>query len=228
MRGMQERERRILLNSYQQPVTREGTIRKYVFRGVTDRVARRVLGRLENRGFIVRDGGLRIESERLIRLTSKGVKWVESIGQIRIPQRRKPDASTLIHDAAVSAVRFRLEELWDGTWIPEALLKSEEYPQIPDGIWIFPNGNRVAIEVERTAKGPQRFHRLQERWRHIDIRLVLYVATDRSIAKTVRQYLETGPSDLPFGLVELQSLEFGLPAVWTRLQEIELFTRRSF
>jgi hypothetical protein len=169
-----------------------------------------------------------IEFGMLVQLAQAGRSVVEERTEIRIPQSRKPDLATLAHDAAVTLVRLRLEEVWDGQWISEALLKSQEFSQIPDGVWVFPNGNRVAIEVENTPKGPTRFHAIQERWRGVNIRLVLAVATSEGMAQHVRRYLETGPADLPFGLVRINELEEGMPKIWTRAGELDLLTRRSF
>jgi hypothetical protein len=163
-----------------------------------------------------------------VKLTPAGTGRVEAATAVRISQGQKTDNNTLIHDACVTATRLRLEELWDGHWIPEALLKSEEFPQIPDGLWIFPNGNRVAIEVERSKKDFDRFHKLQERWRAVEIRLVLYVTVGEAAARRVRRYVETGPKDLPFGVIKLEELEMGTPRVWTCLRELELLTRRTF
>jgi hypothetical protein len=132
----------------------------------------------------------------------------------------------LVHDSTVTAVRLRLSELWDAKWIPESLIKSEEFSQVPDGMMVFQNGRQVAIEVENTPKGPKRFRELQERWRGMPVRLVLFVATSDSMFRIVQSYLEAGPRDLPFGLVNWEALENGTPKVWTVMGELDLFKGR--
>jgi DNA-binding HxlR family transcriptional regulator len=228
MKGYQERDQRILRTCYEQRVVPDAILRKYIFRDVSERMARRVLGRLEKSGLISRNGQLQIGSQRLIKLTKTGIRAAEAVGDIRVPQLRKLDHNTLVHDACVTAVRLRLEELWDGHWLSEAQLKADEFPQIPDGLWIFPNDNRVAIEVERSEKGPDRFHKLQERWRQVDVGLILYVTVGPLLGERVRRYIETGPSDLPFGVVDFEQLEAGTPKVWTRVKELDLLVWRSF
>src|SRR5690606_14177135 len=124
-------------------------------------------------------------------------------------------------------VRLRLQEIWDCHWIPEGLIKAEQFPHVPDGMAVFPNGRQVAVEVENSPKGSERFREIQERWRGVPIRLVLYVATTPMMLRLVRRYLEAGPQDLPFGLVLLSDLEAGTPKVWTVLGELDLLSRRS-
>lgn len=224
----QERDNRILRLSYEQRVLTAPMIRKFIFRDIDERAYRRRLLLLEKAGLIRLDQRVQYYGNRLVQLTRAGRIVVESALGIRIPQTQKLDLNTLLHDAAVTTVRLRLEELWDGRWLPESLLKSEELRQIPDGLWLFPNGNRVAVEVERTPKGPTRFHELQSRWRGVRVRIVLVVAMGEAMEQQARKYIETGPADLPFGLVRLDALEDGTPKVWSRAGELDLFNRRNF
>ncbi len=219
----QIRDQGILDTCYEQNFLMIDQIRRYFFKGLSARRARQRLKILVNHGLIRREYGM--DSDRFVRLTSSGVKRAEQGRGILIPQRKKLDANTFHHDACVTAVRLRLNELWLGKWLPEALLKSESFPHIPDGVWIFPSGKQIAIEVENSPKGPDRFHKIQARWRNSSALLVLYVTTSNEMHRIVKSYLETGPQDLPFGLVTLDDLEAGKPPVWSVMGELDLFDR---
>lgn len=76
-----------------------------------------------------------------------------------------PKPTTVPHTRAVAALRLHRSG-WDlSRWISERQLRHEAggyrkrgkaEPHLPDGIEVLPDGRRVLIEVELTAKSPQR------------------------------------------------------------------------
>ncbi len=111
--------------------------------------------------------------------------------------RQRLDPRTLVHDAIVTSVRLRLSYFWDGSWIPERVIKQDEYPQIPDGLLVFQSGKKVAVEVENSPKDKTRFFQNMERWRKTDFKLVLFVATTTALVARIEGYLKEGPQGLP-------------------------------
>jgi hypothetical protein len=202
-------------------------IYQYIFKGTNERTARARLEKLETAGLIRREFSIVFRSQRIIRLTQRGEALVNAQRSPGLRITKRFDTRTLEHDSIVSSVRFRVEEHWQGVWIPEAALKAEAFPQIPDGVFVFPNETQVAIEVENSPKGPARFHQIQERWRSVPVALILYVATSPEMMASVRSYLKSGPQDLPFGLVLWSELKVGTPKVWTVAGELDLFNLRS-
>lgn len=77
----------------------------------------------------------------------------------------RPLASTTPHVRAVAAVRLHRVGLDTSRWISERSLLHElgwrkqgrKEPHTPDGIEVLPDGQRALIEVELTAKSPQRY-----------------------------------------------------------------------
>ncbi len=227
MIDIQERDRKILESIQDHRALLSGHIHKYFFKDVHESAARRRMKKLELAGLISRDYPMLYRGQTIIRLTRAGEAYVNANRAPDLAITKRFDPTTIEHDSIVASCRFRLQELWDGTWIPEAALKKEDFPRIPDGVLVFPNGYQAAVEVENTPKGPARFHKIQERWRSIKVRLVLYVATNPEMMKSVTSYLKTGPQNLPFGLVLWSELENGTPKVWTVAGPLDLFARRT-
>jgi hypothetical protein len=224
---LQERDRLLMTVIYEQHFVETDQIARFFFREATRRRALQRIQVLEKAGILRREEHFYQRGRSILRLTQHGTAVVEQNRAALIPQRTKLDVRTLVHDGLVTATRLRLQELWDGVWIPESLIKAEEFPHIPDGILVFPNRRQVAVEVENTPKGPERFREIQERWRRATVRLVLCVVPDATMLRIVRRYLESGPQDLPFGLVHWEALKDGVPLVWTVMGELDLFSRRS-
>lgn len=76
-----------------------------------------------------------------------------------------PRATTSAHHRAVAAVRLHRAGLALDRWISERSLLHElgyrkqgrKEPHTPDGIEVLPDGRKVLIEVELTAKSPERY-----------------------------------------------------------------------
>lgn len=77
----------------------------------------------------------------------------------------RPLATTTAHTRAVAAVRLHQAGLDASRWISERSLRHEQgyrkkgqtEPHTPDGIEIRPDGTRILVEVELTAKSPGRY-----------------------------------------------------------------------
>ena len=224
---LQSRDRHLINLTYEQQFLGVAQAHEFILSGMVLREKQRRIQELERAGFIRRERSLGCDRSGIIRLTKSGIKLAEINRTERIPQLRKISIQTLHHDSIVTAVRLRLAQLWNATWIPERLIKADDYPQVPDGILVFPSGTTLAIEVENSPKGPKRFREIQERWRSNPIKLCLYVASSDVMFRIVKNYLELGPKDLPFGLVNWSDLEKGTPPVWMPQGEIEILSRRE-
>jgi hypothetical protein len=224
---LQPRDRLLINLSYEQQFVVVSHAHRYLFSGIDQRERQRRIYELERAGFIRREPTQLIDKTGIIRLTKSGIKLAEADRAERIPQLRSISVQTLLHDSIVTAVRLRLSQLWHATWIPERLIKSDEFPQVPDGMVVFPSGTTLAIEVENSPKGPKRFREIQERWRNNRVKLCLYVASNEALYRCVKKYMEQGPKDLPFGLVLWRELENGTPHVWMPQGMIDIFSRRE-
>ena len=202
-------------------------VERYLFKDVEPRIARRRVLLLERAGVIRREKNLTFGLRPILRLTRAGRTIVETRRPFFVKQRTRIDLRTLMHERAVLCARLRLSELWDGQFIPEAALKQEDYPQLPDGVFVFKSGAQIALEVENSLKGPARFHEIQARWQGVKVRAVLYVATNQHIFENVKRYLETGSRSAPFALTTIQNLEQPKPSpAFTALGHADLFSKR--
>jgi hypothetical protein len=226
---LQARDKRLLLLCYQhQFLLTEHTL--HLFENRSYREARRRLLELTKSGFLFEEKNAVVGRKPIHRLTSLGAKIAASEAAETIPQQRVLKTAELVHDAVVTSVRIRLESIWsEGSFVPERLIKKSQYRQIPDGIFQFPSGKGIAIEVENSDKGRSRFLRLLSRWSDVrHIILILYVATSDSLYESVKRYLSTAPKDQPVGLLHWHHLHEGKPLVWTPRGEMPLLERRGF
>ncbi|MGK5087916.1 hypothetical protein WDW86_10190 [Bdellovibrionota bacterium FG-2] len=182
---------------------------------------------LQKAGFVRKEMISMLGGRRVIRLTERGISVAKQEHHLDIPQARHLDIPTLTHDAIVTSVALRLAQLWEGTWIPERALKKTDYSQIPDGVFVFDNQKKIAIEVENSIKGRRRFLGLLERWRSVDVLLVLYISTSNAIHETVKRYLSQGPKKPAFALVPWRDLKDGIPSVWSTEGELEIFNKKE-
>jgi hypothetical protein len=225
---IQERDREILRRCYEQQFLLVEHVERYFFHDGAWRRAYERIRELENAGLITKTGLPGFGAKRIIRLTKHGIAIAQQLHPIEIPQRRRLDFHTIEHDAIVTSVALRLHQLWDGIWVPERAIKKDDYAQIPDGVFMFETGNKVTIEVENSLKGRTRFLTLLDRWKHVPMRLILYVATHPRIYKSLKEYLSDGPGGIPFALVEWTALRDGSPTVWCPKGELNVFGRRFF
>lgn len=224
---VQERDRRIIKAIYDHRYLPTKDVERYIFKGLDSRRARERILELELAGLVRRERLDPFANRTILRLTRSGTALALEHRAAEIPQLRRVDVRTFLHDSLVISARFRLSEFWEAVWIPEGALKSEDYPQIPDGVMVFASGSQVAIEVENSSKGPKRFRELQERWRSVRALMILYIATAPNLYRLIQGYLKTGPQDLPFGLLLWSDLEMRQPKIWTARGEIDLLARRD-
>lgn len=227
---MKTRERDHLIQRlcYEQQFLTFDQICGHFFAGVGSSTSRR-LKDLKCAGLIreVRVPGY--TTHRLYRVTSRGANLVTQVSQIRVPQARRITPSTLYHDTIVTEVRLRLASFWNARWIPERLLKTAEYPQVPDGLAVFESGNRVAIEVENSIKHGKRYRDIWERWRGGKVLFVLYVATTASVERSLRVYLRKhAPDGVRLALVSWEKLRLERPMFWTTKGEFDLLSKSEF
>jgi len=144
---------------------------------------------------IARGGTVRIWG-----LTHHGLHFAipidEPLENISVFEPSKVPVSTLEHDIAVQSVHARaLRSGWTEwqTAGQAAAMLAKRGLKIPDGIALSPNGQRTAIEVERTLKSARRYEELlvsylagrkASLWQH-----VLYLSpTTEIIARVERAY----------------------------------------
>ena len=96
-----------------------------------------------------------------------------------------------IHQISIIKVYLKLQQLYpDASWISERRLKHEKFydgigktGHISDGIFLFPDGRRIAIEVEMSVKGKNRIEKiLREYGADLSIKEVWYYCSKRVIS----------------------------------------------
>jgi hypothetical protein len=225
---LQKRDREILKLCYEQQFILSEQVRRFFFAGTNKATGLLRLKELEQAGLIRRLTRPTLNGKRLIRLTRLGLRMIQKDIVIDVPQVHIPDVATLEHDAFVTSTRLRLLELWTGSWLPERAIKREEFPRVPDGLFIFPSGTKAAIEVENSLKAKSRFMRLLEDWRHIDVKLVLFVVTTPHLLSNIQRFLLEGPRGVPFSLIQWETLMGEKPRVWTPSGMVDVFSRKEY
>lgn len=97
-------------------------------------------------------------------VTHKGIALLE----LDLPRVKKISLVTYVHHLAVIDVHLKLKEFYpNAAWISERRLVREKNESgcrknvhLPDGVLVFPDGNKYAIEVERTPKTKSRLEEL--------------------------------------------------------------------
>lgn len=235
---VQERDRAVCRDVYEQQFLLMRDLMASHFGGVHRSEVYRRVQELERAGYLRRLQPFQGSQERLIRVTKKGEELARSLSSFEVPQLTRLNPATLMHDIVVNAVRYRLiDQIWDATWIPETVLKSRAGAKrdpdaaIGDGIVHFASGKLVVIEVENSLKGKDRYRRIFEAWgRREEVLFVLYVASEPSIARRLRSYLEElGNPDTPILVIELKDLLCEPPGkLWSVRGELDLLARRTF
>ena len=104
----------------------------------------------------------------------------------------KVNATTVFHDLQLQKIRFSLEQQgytnFQSSWQLTRILRKrkEKAPKIPDYTCINPNGNKVAIEYERTIKTTKRYREIIGQY--LDIK-------ERNIIKQVMYFTNPGFAD---------------------------------
>lgn len=225
---IQQRDRQILRCCYEQQFLLFEHVERFFYQPGNERDARRRIAKLAVDGFVLKQQVATLGGRQLIRLTPKGISVAREFETLEVPEPGKVDLRTLTHDALLTSVRLRLQQLWDGVWIPERALKAEEYPRIPDGLMVFPSGRKIAIELENSAKGRTRFLGIIDSWRGTEILMVLYVAIGEPLRTFLQKTLNGHPAPVVIGVIEWDQLRTGTPSVWTTKGPANILTRRTF
>jgi hypothetical protein len=105
------------------------------------------------------------EPQQLYLATRKAVALLRSVGFQYVPgvvKEKRP--KNFEHDNRLIDLRLFFEELKIGIWVPERVIRSiKPRGNSPDAI-ILTGEPRYAIEYERTAKEPQRYRKIFERY----------------------------------------------------------------
>lgn len=224
---LQERDRRILRLCYEQQFVLTEHVEAF-FSG-SYRACRKRIQELVDSLYLHEELTSALGKKRIYRVTKLGAQVALETHACPVGQARVLQPATLVHDAIVTSVRIRLESFWNAQFICERAIKGKEYRQIPDGLFVFPSGKAIAIEVENSDKGRSRFSQNLNRWRDTqNVLFVLFIATNDSLSHSIQTCLGNAPQGRPMGVVRWQELESGVPLVWTRRGEIQLFERREF
>lgn len=228
---IQERDRELLKCCYEQQFLMMEQVGRYYFKGGNRSAAYRRVQLLERAGFLRRECHAVLGGKAIIRLTKAGAELARTMSPADVSQVTTLPMATLTHDALVTSVRLRLQEFWTGTWLPEKALRREEFEQVPDGVFVFSSGKKVAVEVENSPKGKSRLMEHLGSWaRHSPgkrVFFVLYIATGSGIESLLRRSIKDCSSQAPIAVVSWPELESQKPPIWTAKGEIDLFTREE-
>ena len=219
---IQKRDKKILTLIYEHSFLLRAHIRRLF---PNDAETRRRIIELKNNHYIREVPSPIACSGQVIRLTQHGIRFVEEYYPTRIEQIRHLSPTKHQHDSHVIHVRLRLEELWNGNWIAENLLPRAR-EEIPDGIFVFPSGKRIFIELENSLKSRKRF--LDRLYVFKEKILVLYIASSPTLERSLKRYLKSAESLPPLALIKLSSLLDSTPAVWSPNNNLSLFHTKEF
>lgn len=223
-----ERDEQILRVCYEHQFLDYDVAAKGFFDGRKDSSCRR-LKLLTEAGLLKTERVKGDLTRRLIyRLTSTGREAAERLTTVRVRPVSRLKLATLDHDSMVTLSRIRISELWKGQWTPESNLKSEEYEEIPDGIFTFNSGAQVAIEIENSLKGRERYQRLFERWDRLRPFLVLYVVTPSCDYASIQRFVSDKPRGVPFALIKTETLLSSQPVAWTPAGQKAIFSKAEY
>jgi len=236
---IQERDKKILKICYEQKCLSSEQVLEGIFRGVHRSEGYRRIQELEQAGFLKRIRPLGFGKQTVIQLTALGEGLARAESPYDVPRLRRLNLNTLVHDLLVNRVRMRLEELWDGQWVPEVELKRTrssafEPQQIPDGIFVWPSAKAIAIEVENSLKTLDRYRQIIRAYDKDDeIICLLYVAATDAIYRGLKAHIQATASrhslETPVVLASLtELLTCPPPGVWSPRGQLALLQRRSF
>ena len=225
---LQTRDREIIRCCYEQQFLVYEQIERFFFSSTHTQNARRRVAKLMRAGLLYSEIHCGLTKHHLIRVTRIGKSIGQSESPFDVPQSKKVDLATLMHDRFVTDVRLRLKSFWTGTWVPEKALK-DKYKQIPDGLFQFEEtGSTAAIEVENSLKGNSRFLAILNEWSRVDgVRVVLFIATTKKLFDAIHKRLLNAPPKPAFALVEFDVLLNETPQAMSPRGPLDLFTRRS-
>jgi hypothetical protein len=229
MMEIQPRDLEILRYCYEQQfLTLEQF--KTLFQASKTAVNRRLRKLLES-DLLRKDFNSQWGSEPILRLTRNGYHLARKNHPLPEMGYPKLNLSCLYHDALVTSVRLRLQSFWNAHFVPERAIKSNQTAfEIPDGIFYFPSGKGIAVEVENSNKGRFRLIKLMDRWKNQPhIAAVLYVASNESLYRNIFQIIQEAsllPNTL-VGVVSWEKLKIDKPYVATRVGDADLFSSQE-
>lgn len=152
--------------------------------------------------------------------TNTGIMFV-MLESEELPELReisKVNAVTIYHNLKLQQIRFKLEtqgyHSFQSSWYLTRILRKrgEKAPKIPDYTCINPDGNKVAIEYERTIKTRKRYQEIIGQY--MDIK-------ERGIIKQVIYYTDDGFAD------KLKQLFSGIEFIYRkgRTEEFQLIVK---
>lgn len=120
-----------------------------------------ILRRLVNSGFL-RHKRIFFAHYGIYYATSKGAKFTD------LPHLNRISLGLYNHQIAIIKVYLKLQVLYpDAHWVSERQLKHDKFSEglgkighLSDGTLILPEGKQIAIEVEMSAKGKNRLHKI--------------------------------------------------------------------
>ncbi|MGZ3697596.1 MAG: hypothetical protein ACXWPM_09615 [Bdellovibrionota bacterium] len=232
---LQERDKKILADCYEQKFLRVRHLLEGPFNQVHPSEAYRRIQELERSGYIRRAPAFEGSPERVIRVTGTGAAIAREMTPWDLPVQARINPATYGHDSLVTSVRYRLERLWNGRWVPEQQLKisqSEtvfEGTLIGDGRFVFPSGKEVVVELENSHKSWERLQDIRSKSYSGRRSGVLYVTTDPSIYKRILKLLEGSDPEQVFFLISFEDLfRDPPPPTWTIRGPFDLFSRREY
>lgn len=224
---LQKRDMEIIRCCYEQQFLMYEQIERFYFSSAHTQNARARISKLKRAGLLRSEVPIGLTSQHLLRVTETGRRLAKELSPFDVPQAKKVDPATLIHDRIVTDVRLRLCQLWDGVWVPEKALK-DKYTRIPDGLFQFDTGTAFAIEIENSLKGRARFLSILNEWQRTEgIKVVLFVATTPKIFVAIESLLKGAPSKPVLGVVLWEELRTGAPIVKCRGNDLDLFSVRT-
>lgn len=217
---LQDRDKEILKLCYEQQFLMSEHVCEYFFAGNYTETKRRL--RELKASDLLQSFPVPGTNRRIFQLTFRGRKLGRVLSSMELDRVRRPFLTQVEHDAFVTFVRLRLEFLWDGIWIPELAIRKLEIKEVPDGLFVFSNGTKAAIEVENSLKGRARFTARMKGWNEVKVRLVLYVVTKKGIQERLQEFMLNAPSAPLFALIGWDELKTEKPIAWTPKGNLEL------
>ena len=135
---LQERDRKILRVGYEQRFLMMGHLIQFHFKGRHIGEAYRRVKELKESGFLEDKCFWRF---KVLRLTAKGRELARLESPWELPSGLRINPSRVEHEAQVTRLRLRLEELWDGVWKPASCIRDRPV----DGEVHFRDGKRVGL-----------------------------------------------------------------------------------
>lgn len=121
------------------------------------RRAAALLASLEKQGFLKSEvHSVNARQLRIAGITPHGLAFVDACGGQHFELGRT-NAGWIPHRLEIQRCRIAAEAAGWHDWTTERQLRDMQLKKIPDAIATDPNGQRVAIELERFAKTPKRY-----------------------------------------------------------------------